>query len=72
MEGQNQPQSSSPSDKGKESWFKKNQTMVLAVVAVLVLLVIGYYVMFHTEMMGGSDNGDKPEGLGRGVHVKTA
>lgn len=53
-----------------QSWFKKNQTMVLAVLAVLILLAIGYYVMYHTNLL--SDEESSAEGLGRGVKITSA
>ena len=59
---------SEASASGEKSWLKKNSKWVYAGLVVLVLLLIGYYVMYHTELLNGWMGEEKSEeGLGRGV-----
>ena len=64
---------------GVKNFYQKNKNMILAVLAVLVLLAIGYYILYYTELLGGSEESEKSvdesasvEGLGRGVKIQSA
>lgn len=63
---ESQQRSESSSGEGAKGFYEKNKMMILAIVVVLVLLAVGYYVMYHTDLMGGEDSA---EGLGRGVKI---